>query len=303
MEYFYLAYGKMSLRCLNDLINMNLAPKLVITHKTYDFENQKKEFYNEIDKICKSNNIKIIYTDTIIKHKKDIKGFKLGVCAGFMEIIKKGVFQIPEYGILNLHCGELPYYRGRAPISRTIIDGNDTLFLTIHKMDEGVDSGDILVQKEIIIEEDDDVNSLYYKCSINCASVVNEAITKIATKNDNYTKQDLSIKPKPNQKITEEERIINWNDSLKHIYDKIRGLAHPYPSAMTKYNKDVYYIIKSKPLYSIDLKKSAGKILTIENDFILVECKDGFLMIYEIRNKNFKKVDFKKVFKNGGEFS
>lgn len=300
MRYFFLSYGEMSLRCLSDLISMNFPPLFVVTHKSYEFENEKDGFYKKLGEICGQTGIELIKTDNILELKEKIKGTQAGVSAGFMEIIKEEIFTIPEYGILNIHCGKLPKYRGRAPISRTIIDGNDTLHLTIHKVDSGVDSGDILYEKEIIIDDEDDVNSLYYKCSFNCAYVLKEAVEKLLNKQKgNFTKQDLSLKPKANLKITNEERCLDWNRNLKDIYNKIRALTYPYPSAFTMLNGVKYHILRSKPLYSLEKPGPNGEITEVNSDFMLVKCKDGFILNYDIRDEKFEKFNYPEIFKKG----
>lgn len=290
----------MSLRCLSDLISMNLKPVFVVTHKSYEYEKERNGFYKKLGEVCSQADIELIRTDSISELKDKIKGTHAGVCAGFMEIIKEEIFSIPEYGILNIHCGKLPQYRGRAPITRAIMDGNDTLYLTIHKVDSGVDSGDILFEKEIIIDDEDDVNSLYYKCSFNCAYVLKEAIEKLLGKQEGkFAKQDLSIKPKANLKIQDEERCLDWNRNLKDIYNKIRALTYPYPSASTYLNGIKYYILRSKPFYTPEKPGSNGEITEVNSDFILVKCKDGYIMNYDVRDENFEKVNCLEVFKKG----
>ena len=165
MKFFYLAHGVMSNVCLRNLIEKKYVPDFVVVHKNYEREKLLESFYKPIENLCKNSSIKLLKTSSISELQKDIEGNDLGICVGFMEIIKKDIFEIPNYGILNLHCGKLPKYRGRAPISRTIMNGEKHLIISVHKIDEGVDSGDILNETKILIEDIDDVNSLYEKCS------------------------------------------------------------------------------------------------------------------------------------------
>jgi methionyl-tRNA formyltransferase len=298
MKYFILAFGEMSLRSVGDLISMNTIPAFVITHKSYLYDEYKEKFYDKLEDLCKANSIELIKTDNVSGLKDKIKGTEVGICAGFMEIIKSDVFDAPKYGILNLHCGELPEYRGRAPISRTIMDGRESLYMTLHKIDAGVDSGDILLEKEIFIEEDDDVNTLYYKCSINSAVIIKDGLELLRTnKTEAFKKQEISEKNKPHKKITEEERKIDWEVSVKQIFNKIRALNIPYPSAFT------YFFLKSKPVYSNIISASYGVIKEVSSDFILINCKNGILMIYDIRNESMEQVEIKSIFKEGDTFN
>lgn len=303
MKYFYLCYGEMSLKCLSELLAMNYKPLFVVTHESYDSENQKDKFYKKIDETCRTAGIELVKTDKISEIKERFKGTDVGVCAGFMEIIKDDVYNLPKYGILNMHCGKLPEYRGRAPISRAMMDGNDTMFITVHKVDSGVDSGDILVEKPIIIDDEDDVNSLYYKCSFNCANILKEAFEKLDKGGDIYTKQDLSKKPKANLSITDGERRIDWNKSVKNIYDKIRALNFPYPGAFTEMNGKKYFMLRSKPFYTLDKPAGNGEIKEVNADFILVKCSDGYVMVYDVRDESMENINLNEAFKTGDRFN
>jgi methionyl-tRNA formyltransferase len=268
------------------------------------YDEYKEKFYDKLEDLCSSNNIELLKTDNVSDLKEKIRGTEVGICAGFMEIIKSDVFDAPENGILNLHCGELPEYRGRAPISRTIMDGRDSLCMTLHKIDAGVDSGDILIEKKIIIDEDDDVNTLYYKCSINTAVIIHAGLELLRNnKADTFKKQNISIKKKPHKKITDEERKIDWQVSVKQIFNKIRALTIPYPAAYTNLNGVQYNFLKAKPVYSSNISEKYGIIYEVHTDFILINCKNGILMVYDIRDKDMEKVEIKSAFKEGDTFS
>jgi methionyl-tRNA formyltransferase len=304
MKYFILAFGEMSLRSVGDLISMGNIPAFIVTHKSYLYDEYKIKYYDKIEDLCKIYSIELIKTDNVSKLKEKIKATDVGICVGFMELVKREVFDAPKYGILNLHCGELPNYRGRAPICRTIMDGNDSLCMTLHKINEGVDSGDILIKKEILIEEDDDVNSLYYKCSINSAVIIKDGLELLFTNpNIAFEKQNISDKNKPYKKLTDEERKINWDASVKQIYNKIRALTIPYPSAFTYLNGQKFLFIKSKPIYSNNFSNEFGVIKEVSTDFILINCNKGLLMVYDIRNENNEKVEFESTFKEGDIFN
>jgi methionyl-tRNA formyltransferase len=296
----------MGLECLKGLINVNYPPEFVVIHKNYEIEKKLLEFYQPIENICSDYDIQLIKTDKISEIKNNILGFDFGICAGFMEIIDKEILEIPEFGIFNLHCGKLPFYRGRAPISRTIMDGNKELVITLHKMDEGVDSGDILLEYNIPIENDDDVNTLYNKCCEKSFEVVIKGIEKIYSQNNIInilTKQDLSLKPKSNKKISEEEQKINWDKDIKTIHNQIRALTPPYPCAYATYEGKKFGFIKSE-IFSKETCKARnfGEIYFVDEDYLLINCKDGLLKITEIRGEKNNKINFEEAFKPRGIF-
>lgn len=306
IKYFYLTHGKLGLECLKGLIKKKYPPEFVVIHKSYETEKLLNDFFQPIERICSVNDIKLYKTDRVSELKNNFREHDIGICVGFMEIMGKEILYIPELGILNLHCGRLPYYRGRAPISRTIIDGKKVLTITIHKMDEGVDSGDILYEKKIQIKEDDDVNTLYEKCCKRSSEAIIKGIKKICSENNPeiaYKKQDLSLKQRPNKKISDDERRIEWNESIESIHNKIRALTIPYPCAYGNYTNKKYYFIKSEELHrKIDKTKKPGEIMLVDENYILINCNDGLLKITDIQNDKGIKIDFKEVFKKGGKF-
>ena len=296
----------MGLDCLKGLITKDFPPEFVVIHKNFDIEKKFQEFFQPIEKICSDYDIPLVKTEKIIEIKNNFSGLDFGICVGFMEIIGKDILEIPKLGIFNLHCGKLPHYRGRAPISRTIIDGNSELTMTLHKMDEGVDSGDILYEYDIPIKDNDDVNSLYKKCGELSSEVVLNGIEKIISQNspiDIFIKQDLSLKPKSNKIISDEERKINWDNNIKSIHNLIRALTPPYPCAFGIYEDRRFYFIKSE-IFSIETCKARnlGEIYFVDEDYLLINCKDGLLKIMEVHSEDNKKVKFEEVFKPRGVF-
>ena len=214
-----------------------------------------------------------------------------------MEILKADLFDIPEYGILNIHCGKLPNYRGRAPISRTIMNGEKYLTMTLHKIDEGVDSGDIIREKEIEINDEDDVNDIYNKCCECSGELVLEGLNDIINKTGEFKKQDLTLKPKANKAISDEERKINWNDDIVKIHNLIRAITIPYPCAYSTHKGDSYKFTKSE-IFSKEKcnARTSGEVYFADDDFILINCKDGLLKVTEMIDSNNDKVIFDKHF-------
>ena len=300
MEYFYLAHSVSSLICLRNLINKKHAPSLVIIHKNYESENLAKDFYKPINKLCSLYKIKLIESDNLSDIKDRIKNFDVGICVGYMNILRKDFFEIPNYGIFNLHCGKLPKYRGRAPISRTIKNGDKDLVITLHKMDEGVDSGDIAVENKIRITLKDDVNSLYKKFSDNSHKPIIELLNQLKRNKIKLKKQRIPAGSKPYRKLTEAECRIDWSRSQKDIFNQIRALKFPYPGAFSELNGNKYFLLNSN-LSKAKSTHKPGVINKIENGNIYMNTKDFVLKISDVYNVN-KKINVKKEFQTGEQF-
>lgn len=294
----------MALEGLKGLIERNFPPGFVIIHKDFELQRMSECFYEPVEKICADYDIPLLKPAMLYDIKNGFENYEFGICAGFMEIIGKDVFNIPKYGILNLHCGKLPFYRGRAPISRTIMDGNKYITISLHKIDEGVDSGDLLIEHDIEIGIDDDVNTLYKKCCEQAADIIIKGIEKLLSGGkDIFTKQDLSLKEKPNRRITDKERRIDWSKSITDIHNLIRALTLPYPCAYAEYSGVNYNFITSE-IFDRDRcgARQPGELYFADDEYVLINCTDGLLKLTDIRDENNQKINYEEIFKPRGIF-
>lgn len=299
MNFFILIHSVSSLVCLKKLVEKGFVPGLVVSHKLYELDKLKNDFYNPLEKYCKTKKIRLIQSDSPKDIKKEIEDYETGICVGYMKILRKDFFDIPKHGIYNLHCGKLPDYRGRAPISRTIMNGDNELIATLHKMDEGVDSGPIAVETKIKITSKDDVNTLYKKFSENSYKSIVELLKKLKQNKLKLTKQKRTAE-KANTILTDEECRINWRKGSKEIFNKVRALKAPYPQAQAILNYKKYFINEAV----ITNRKSLnnyGIIEKISDEYILVNTKDKIIKLSKIYSEN-KRVIIKKEFQAGDRF-
>ncbi|MCX7832824.1 MAG: formyltransferase family protein [Ignavibacteria bacterium] len=299
LKYFYLTDGILGFICLKGLIEKKLIPELVITHKKYQNLN--------IEELSKKEKIPILIIENLKNHNINLGNFHLGICVGFMEILKEDVFNAPQLGIFNLHCGKLPDYRGRAPISRALINGDNKITMTIHKIDSGVDSGPILIEKEFSVSNEDDAKTVYDKCTLYSADLIEKAFRIIRQNNfishpeniSKILKPQIEITKPANKAITKTERIINWEKSANEIYNLIRALVPPYPSAITYYKSEEILITKANIIENESYNKNPGIIEKVENMEIEVLCRKGRLKIYEIIYNDKITNNFLQIFKTG----
>ncbi|MBK8981276.1 MAG: hypothetical protein IPM38_02885 [Ignavibacteria bacterium] len=302
MRFFYLAHSIMSLECLKGLAADNMLPGLAVIHNSLDRKKLDKEYYTPVKEFCIENRIELSETDDVNELKNKLSEFDTGVCVGFMSILKKKIFSIPKNGILNLHCGKLPEYRGRAPISRSIMNGEEFLTVTVHRIDEGIDSGDICKEYKIKISQEDDVNTLYRKCSGVSSKIISECLRDIKERKLIFRKQitDKSA----NKVISDEERRINWNENANAIFNTIRALTFPYPCAYFSFNNKKYLILKSIPLSDNLISEStAGTVTSVSDTEMEIETGRGRLNISVMTDENLNEINFKEQFKTGDIFN
>ncbi|MGB2706211.1 MAG: methionyl-tRNA formyltransferase, partial [Candidatus Omnitrophota bacterium] len=164
---------------------------------------------------------------------KKLKSLKadLFVVVSFGQILTQRVLSIPKIYCINLHPSLLPKYRGAAPVNRAIMNGEKTTGLTIIKMNERMDAGDIILQRGIPIEREDDSETLNDKLSELGAVLLLDAIRfieedRIAFKKQNDKKTTLA------PRLKKEDGIIDWEKDARQIHNRVRGTL-PWPGAYT----------------------------------------------------------------------
>lgn len=217
-------------------------------------------------------------------------------------MLPKEVWQMPKFGTFNLHASLLPDYRGAAPIHWAIINGESKTGVTTFFIDDKIDTGEIILKKEVAIANDEIVGTLHDKLMISGANLVAETIDCIEKGIVKTTKQpELDEKAAP--KLSPENTKIDWNEPLEKVYNKIRGL-NPFPAAWTtiqtngeEISAKIYAVKKEECDHSI----SSGKILSNKKE-LKVAVKNGFIHILEIKLAGKKLMDIKSLL-NGFSFS
>jgi methionyl-tRNA formyltransferase len=158
-----------------------------------------------------------------------LKSFRLDVVVvcHFQKILKKELIELPKYGSINLHPSLLPLYRGMAPQHWPIINGDSKTGITVHFIDEGVDTGDLIIQKELSIGQDTYVFDLQNQMKIIYATIVKDALGIIESRKGNYLKQS-DLKGSYFGRLRKSNCIITKNMSTKDAYNLIRGVSFPY---------------------------------------------------------------------------
>jgi methionyl-tRNA formyltransferase len=217
-------------------------------------------------------------------------------------MLPKAVWQMPEFGTFNLHASLLPAYRGAAPIHWAIINGETKTGVTTFFIDDKIDTGNIILQKEIDIQDTEHVGSLHDKLMYLGSALVNETVALIQN-NTVKTYKQPELEEKSAFKLHPDNCKIDWTAPLNTIYNKIRGL-NPFPAAWTiLYNKEeeisakIYGIRKEEENHGFEF----GKIIATKKE-LKVAVPKGFIIIDEIKLAGKKKMDAKSLL-NGFSFS
>lgn len=210
---------------------------------------------------------------------KKLKSLKadLFVVVSFGQILTQKVLSVPKIYSINLHASLLPKYRGAAPVNRALINGETKTGLTIIKMNEKMDAGDIILQRGVPIEKEDTSETLNGRLSDLGAILLLDAIRFIGENRISFKKQNEKMATNA-PKLKKEDGLIDWNQDALNIHNRVRGTL-PWPGAYTYFEKAKINIWKT----SIEEgRANPGEIAEAEKGLI-VGTKKGLIKVEEIQ--------------------
>lgn len=226
--------------------------------------------------------------EDIVNAKPDV----IITCA-YGQIVSKEILDIPKYGCINIHASLLPKYRGGAPIHYALINGEEETGVTLMYMDEGMDTGDMLVSEHIKIEHDDNIETLSDKLSMLGSKMIVKYLEDIISGKIKGVKQDSS-KASFARIIRRSDEHLDFNVSNKDVFNKLRALSpNPLPNFIMD---DAEYKIAECELR--DEEGDASKIISEGKDYFVIGCASGSIKVTKIKpsGKNIMSV---RDFKNG----
>lgn len=239
---------------------------------------------NEVKKKAVELGIDHVEIDSISELNVDelkSRKFDLIVTVSFGFILPKAVLDIPSLGPINVHPSLLPKYRGPSPIQEVLLEGEKETGITIIKMNERMDAGDILYQERFEIFDDDDAVSLSQKLSQRSGEILLEFLKKVEEGGlPEGFPQDES-KATYTRVIRKEMANIDWSKSAREIVNMIRAYAY-WPVAYTHYEGKLLKIFKAKP---VDCSRAydPGIIVGVSKDGILCSTGSGMVLLTEVQ--------------------
>ncbi|OGC23969.1 methionyl-tRNA formyltransferase [candidate division WOR-1 bacterium RIFOXYC2_FULL_37_10] len=226
-----------------------------------------------------------IKDETFIKKIKSLNP-DLIIVAAYGKILPKQILDIPKYGAINIHASLLPKYRGAAPIQHALLNGEKETGITIMQLDEGLDTGDIILQEKLEIEPKDTSAILLDKLFAKGASLLLEAIKQIKNGTAKMIPQN-DLKATYAKLITKEMGKINWAKPAEEINNQIRALT-PWPSAYTFLDKKMLKIFEAAVVPLSEVRKPGEVIET--KDQLIVACGKDSLSIIDVQLEGKRKM-------------
>ena len=285
LTYAFFGSTNYSKELLLFLIENKLMPKAIFSIPqeftiSYSDTKVKNTNYANLKTIADKHNIPYCEIDSVEgKKTKDyeniIKELSLDLILvlGWYYMVPKSTRELSKYGAWGIHASLLPKYAGGAPLNWAIINGEKETGVTLFRMEDGVDDGDIIAQKSFAIEYEDTIKEVYDKATVASKQILAEVLDSIG--NVKLTSQDKSeIEIFPQRKPKDGE--IDWNENSSVIYNFIRAQTIPYPCAFSIINNETVKIINCNVVELDSGGYKNGEIVKIDRKTI-VATKDKFL--------------------------
>ncbi len=215
------------------------------------------------------------------------------VVCGYKYIIPQEIFTLPKFGTINIHPSYLPAYRGQHVINWAIINGENETGVTIHFIDEGIDTGDIILQKKVPISFEDTAKTLHDKIYREACGLLIYLLNCVASgKQIQRKKQDGTRASYFKPRVPEDGRI-NWDLNEKEIYNLVRALVKPWPGAYGYIKGKKIIIWDAKPKRNPCDNHSNGEIIDMDGSTIVIKVNGGQIIIreYTILNEKGEEID------------
>ena len=284
MKIAFIGTGEFALPALHKLALRNEIV-LVVTQPDRPAGRDKKINQPPVKRACKVLGLPLIQSvkigtkqgiESLISVSPDVI-----VVAAYGQILPRAVIELPPEGTINIHASLLPQYRGAAPINWVLINGEKRTGVTTFFIDKGVDTGPILLQRELMIDPDETAAELRIRLAEQGAELIVETIDQLTRRVLRATPQDdhsASYAPK----LSRADGKIDWNRPSTAIYNQVRGMT-PWPGTFTYFNGKRIKVHRCK-LSGIDSNDfPPGTIVLPETGRLFVATADDLLEIVEIQ--------------------
>lgn len=273
--------------CLKMLVSKKYNVVAVFTQPDRPKGRGNKILQTAIKKEAQKHNIEVFQPNKL-NDGKSLKTLKeiqpdLIIVVAYGQILSESTLEVPVLGCINVHASLLPKYRGAAPINWAIINGETATGITTIYMDEGLDTGDMILKDSLNINDNMTAGELHDELSVLGAETLIKTIRLVEKAQIQRVKQnhdESTYAPMMDKELGE----IDWSKSSKKIHNLVRG-TNPWPSAYTVYKKSVMKVKKTRAETADEYDKLylPGQIVRVSKDAIYVATGAGLIVIEELQ--------------------
>ena len=301
LKIIFMGTPEFAVQSLDALICNNYEVKAVVTAPDKKSGRGNKINFSDVKKYTIEKNLRLLQPKNLkeidfIDELKSINADIFIVVA--FRMLPKVIWEIPKKGTINLHASLLPQLRGAAPIHWAIIEGLKKTGVTTFFINEKIDFGNIIEQKQVEIEDFENTGNLYEKLKKIGSLLLLSTLELISENKFKIIKQSNSENLLKAPKLNKLNTRIDWNKSGQKIFNMIRGLS-PYPSAWTMSEKTGKILKLYNVIFRNEKKPSESKgLISINNNLMKIYVKDGYLEVIELQIEGKKRMNSKE-FVNG----
>ncbi len=307
MNIVYLGTPDFAVKPLQALIDNGFNVIAVVTNKDKPVGRKQILTAPPVKSLALQKGIPVYQYDKIrIEGVQDLKKLNpdIMVTCAFGQILSEEILDIPKFGVLNIHASLLPKYRGASPIHYALLNGEKVTGITVMKTEIGIDTGDILLQKELHINDGETCGELFDRLSDLGSNCIIEALNMVKTGSAVYVSQD-SENATITKIIKKQDALIDWSKTAEEVVNQIRAF-NPAPVAFTIAN-GVPFKIYSAEVSSIDGNFKAGQVVCADKNTLTVGCGKGAVNLLKVQKSGGKPVLIKEFllgnsFDNGFTF-
>jgi methionyl-tRNA formyltransferase len=211
------------------------------------------------------------------------------VVVAFGTILPKGLLEVPRAGAINLHASLLPEYRGASPVQRTLWDGRAWTGVTTMFIDEGLDTGDLILQRLIAVRPEDDAASLLARLAEAGAPLLVESVLLAHAGRAPRTRQDRGAGSYA-RRLRKEDGVIDWAPDALTVWNRQRAMT-PWPGAATMLRGRRVLVTRSWPEHALPPGRPPGSVLETRGDGVVVACGTGALRLVRVKSEGRNEVD------------
>ncbi len=265
---------------------------LVVTQPDRDRGRGKGLSFSPVKEVAVKHNIPVFQPERI-KRPENVEELRkypadVFVVVAFGQILSKEILEMPKFGCVNVHASILPKYRGAAPIQWAVLNGDEKTGVTTMKMDEGLDTGDMIMVSEYVLSPDETAGSLFDRLSGIGAETLLKTLKAISDGSAVYTKQNHEEASKVSM-ISKDMGRIDFNRPAIEVERHVRGM-NPWPSAFTSINGKSLKIWKAAVVSG---SGEPGQIISTDKDSFTVATGKGALKVTEVQLEGKKRMEVK----------
>ena len=300
MRVIFMGTTPFSCVVLKQLLDDGYNLVAVVTQPDRPFGRKKVLKASPVKEMALEHQIDVLQPEKIKEASELVLSYKpdLILTCAYGQIVPESILNYPKYKALNVHASLLPKYRGGAPIHWSIIRGEHETGVSLMRMDKGMDSGGVLSQRSVVIEDADMMSDVETKLMNVSKDLIHIDLKEYLSGNLDFVEQD-EAKVTLAYTIQREDEFIDFNKDVKNVYNHIRGLIS-WPGAYALLD-NVAIKFRGVQYFEVSHQNKPGLILEFDPEFIKVACLNGYILLTSVQVAGKAKMSLQDVLNGVGQ--